>query len=289
MPKGVKYGSQVLAGGRWTQTRKQVNQRPSYRSARKWRVRPSQLEDGWFAVEVLFIVLPCLHLGAAVPGPACLRVWVMLSVAGPRGGRELSGARNHTCLHFSQLYQLCNLSSFISTEIKSKCEQLGKWCLTYYSLRKCERLILNFIPPIKYFDHNWLLGIFLKNFEFLFIWVYIFFFLLNIFAKILFCCYLANFQFNDLFSPWCFREETSSSLFLCYSGERPGVCLLSAEPSACSSSCSSRLLSPSSLCNSYSAFSFQLKRHLLCFLNASNVLGLCWVAPLGLPYRKWYP
>lgn len=142
----------------------------------------------------------------------------MLSVAGPGeagerryGEEELSGASNHTCLRFSKLYHLCNLSSFISTEIKSKCEQLDKLCLIYYSLRKYESLTLNVIPPIKYLDHNCLLWILrVLNFH-VFIWVYIFF-LLNIFDKnpyifcqnvffFVVCFYLANFQFNDLFSP----------------------------------------------------------------------------------------
>lgn len=83
----------------------------------------------------------------------------MLSTAGTgeadRQGteKEASGARNHTCLRFSKLSHLCNLSSFISTEIKSKCEQLDKLCLIYYSLRKCERKTLNFIPSIKYLGH----------------------------------------------------------------------------------------------------------------------------------------
>ena len=116
-------------------------------------------------------------LGSCSPRP-CLSAGVSNAESGrPRGRRELSGARNHTCLRFSKLYQLCNLSSFISTEIKSKCEQLGKLCLTHYSLRKCERRILNFIPLIKYFDHNWLLWIFLKSFEFLFVYlgIHIFF------------------------------------------------------------------------------------------------------------------
>ena len=144
----------------------------------------------------------------------------MLSMAGPgeagegRHGEEgeLSGASNHTCLRFSKLYHLCNLSSFISTEIKSKCEQLDKLCLIYYSLRKYERLTLNFIPPIKYLDHNcplWILRV--LNFH-LFLFGYTFFFLLNIFDKnpcifcqngffLFICFYLANFQFNDLFSP----------------------------------------------------------------------------------------
>ena len=144
----------------------------------------------------------------------------MLSMAGPgeagegRPGEEgeLSGASNHTCLRFSKLYHLCNLSSFISTEIKSKCEQLDKLCLIYYSLRKYERLTLNFIPPIKYLDHNCLLWILrVLNFH-LFLFGYTFFFLLNIFDKnpcifcqngffLFICFYLANFQFNDLFSP----------------------------------------------------------------------------------------
>lgn len=144
----------------------------------------------------------------------------MLSMAGPgeagegRHGEEgeLSGASNHTCLRFSKLYHLCNLSSFISTEIKSKCEQLDKLCLIYYSLRKYERLTLNFIPPIKYLDHSCLLWILsVLNFH-LFLFGYTFFFLLNIFDKnpcifcqngffLFICFYLANFQFNDLFSP----------------------------------------------------------------------------------------
>lgn len=107
----------------------------------------------------------------------------MLSMAGPgeagegRHGEEgeLSGASNHTCLRFSKLYHLCNLSSFISTEIKSKCEQLDKLCLIYYSLRKYERLTLNFIPPIKYLDHSCLLWILrVLNFH-LFLFGYTFF------------------------------------------------------------------------------------------------------------------
>ena len=127
----------------------------------------------------------------------------MLSVAGPgeagegrHGEEELSGASNHTCLRFSKLYHLCNLSSFISTEIKSKCEQLDKLCLIYYSLRKYESLTLNVIPPIKYLDHNCLLWILrVLNFH-LFLFGYTFFFLLNIFDKnpyifcqnVFFCC-----------------------------------------------------------------------------------------------------
>ena len=114
----------------------------------------------------------------------------MLSVAGPgeagegrHGEEELSGASNHTCLRFSKLYHLCNLSSFISTEIKSKCEQLDKLCLIYYSLRQYESLTLNVIPPIKYLDHNCLLWILrVLNFH-LFLFGYTFFFLLNIFDK----------------------------------------------------------------------------------------------------------
>lgn len=115
-----------------------------------------------------------------------LQVWVMLTMAGPeeRGGWRaghgegvLSGARNHTCLHFLKLYHLCNLSSFISIYIKSKCEQLDKLCLVYCSLRKCERITLNFIPPIRYLGHNCLLCTFLKSFEIFFVYTYIHIFL----------------------------------------------------------------------------------------------------------------
>lgn len=134
-----------------------------------------------------------------------------------------------------------------------KREQLDKLCLIEYSLRKCERITLNFIPPISYLGHNCLLYFLrvLKYFFFGVMYTSVFVHLnsfvkkTQIFIKMLLCFYLATIQFSDLCSLCYFRQEilVSPSLVLC--GKGPGVCFFPAQidPSASRSPHLSWLLS----------------------------------------------